>query len=304
MPHKNFLFVINPIAGGMNKNSYVADLKNKFSRQDACFEIIETTGENDRDRVIRKIEECSPEVVVAVGGDGTCNLVADIIKGKNFILGIVPFGSANGLATELTIPQNTNEATNLLFAGKEIDIDAILINKKHLCIHLSDIGLNARVVKRFEKDKGRGMWGYFKQFVGEMIHLNPKKFKFKLKENRFKRKAHMVVIANASKYGTGAIVNPAGKINDGLFEVCIIKPFPPWAFFSIFIALFRGTIKASRYVKIFSCRKIRVFNKFRDAVQVDGEVIGEPEVVDAEILKDALKVIVPVKFIPGEPSAP
>lgn len=114
----------------------------------------------------------------------------------------------------------------------------------------------------------------------------------------------MVVIANASKYGTGAIVNPKGKVNDGKFEVCIIKPFPPWAFFSIFFALFRGTIKTSPYVKILSCRKIRVFNKPRETVQVDGEVIGEPEVVDAEILNKILKVIVPTSFIPGELSSP
>ncbi len=296
---EKYLFVINPIAGGLDKNQYVSDLKARFTQKGAAFDVIETTGDNDQEKILKYMATCKPDVVVAVGGDGTCNLVAELIQQKDVAMGIVPLGSANGLATELSIPTNTNEATDLLFAGKEIHIDAILINKKHLCLHLSDIGLNARVVKRFEREKSRGMWGYFKQYISEIFRMDPKKFKFDLNGNQFRRKAHMVVIANASKYGTGAIVNPIGKINDGKFEVCIIKPFPLWSIFSISIALFRGTLKTSRYVKILSCKKIKVYNKYRETVQVDGEVIGEPAVVNAKILHNILKVIVPMEFKPG-----
>lgn len=307
MAYNKYLFIINPIAGGLDKKEYIAGLKKKFDQHQVHFDILETTGDgdNDRQRIEQKVEEKKPEVVVAVGGDGTCNMVADLLKHTEIVMGIIPLGSANGLATELSIPQNIEQATDLLLSGKELAIDAILINQKYLCLHLSDIGLNARVVRRFERgEKSRGMLGYFKQYLSEITHLEPKKFKFELNGNQFSRKAHMVVIANASKYGTGAIVNPTGKINDGKFEVCIIKPFPIWSIFSISIALFRGTLKSSRYVKILSCKQIKVFNKPRDVVQIDGEDIGEPKVVNAEILDKALKVIVPQEFKPGELPSP
>lgn len=304
MARDKYLFVINPIAGGLDKKQYVAGLKKKFEQQNIHFDIIETVGDNDRQRISQYREQCRSDVVVAVGGDGTCNLVADIIRDKDIAMGIVPLGSANGMATELTIPQNTEQATDLLFSGKEIEIDGILINEKYLCLHLSDIGLNARVVRRFEREKSRGMLGYFKQYISEITHLEPKKYIFELNGHQFKRRAHMVVIANASKYGTGAIVNPTGKINDGKFEVCIVKPFPLWSIFSIFIALFRGTLKTSRYVKILSCKQIKVYNKPREVVQIDGEDIGEPKIVNAKILKKAFKVIVPQAFKPGELPSP
>ncbi len=304
MAREKYLFVINPIAGGLDKNEYVAGLKHRFEKITASFDVIETTREDDTKKILDYMENCRPDTVVAVGGDGTCNLVAGLLRDKNLVLGIVPLGSANGLATELSIPADPGLATALLFEGKEMDIDAVLVNQQHLCIHLSDIGLNARVVKRFEREKSRGMMGYFRQYVTELLHMEAKKFSFEVNGNQFKRKAHMVVIANARKYGTGAIVNPLGKINDGKFEVCIVKPFPVWLFFALTISLFRGTLKGSRYVKIFSCKKIRVFNRNKETLQVDGEVIGEPAVVDAEILPKALRVIVPSSFKPGSSPAP
>lgn len=293
MRRNRFLFVINPIAGGLDKKQYVDHLSERADRHKVYLDIIETTGDNDRERVLDCINNCNPDAVVAVGGDGTCNLVAGLLRGSDRVLGIVPLGSANGLATDLGIPPDVEEATDLLFHGKEIRIDGILINDEHLCLHLSDIGLNARVVKRFERQKSRGMLGYFRQYVSELMHMEPKKFEFELNGNRFKRKAHMVVIANSNKYGTGAIVNPVGKINDGKFEVCIIKPFPLWSIFALTWALFRGTLKKTRFVKIISCKKVKVFNKKKETLQVDGEVIGEPKVVTAEILAGAFNVIVP-----------
>lgn len=298
MKHNKYLFVINPIAGGLDKEQYVAYLRKKFDTLQADLAILETTGEHDRQRILLEIQENKPEVVVAVGGDGTCNMIAGLLKHTKMVMGIVPLGSANGLATELSIPKSIEQATDLLFSGKVLEIDIILINEEHLCLHLSDIGLNARVVRRFERgEKARGMFGYFKEYIHEVTHLQPKKYTFELAGNQFKRRAHMVIFANASKYGTGAIVNPIGKMNDGKFEVCIIKPFPWWSIFSITIALFRGTLKASPYVKIISCRQIRVFNNRKEVVQVDGEDIGEPEVVSAQIQHKALEVIVPKDYV-------
>lgn len=298
MPRNRFLFVINPIAGGLDKKQYVDNLREKTAHYAAHLDIVETTGENDRERILDCIRNCNPDAVVAVGGDGTCNLVAGLLRETDCALGIVPLGSANGLATDLGIPPDVEEATELLFHGKETKIDGILINDEHLCLHLSDIGLNARVVKRFERQKSRGMLGYFRQYVTELMHMEPKRFEFELNGNRFKRRAHMVVIANSNKYGTGAIVNPVGKINDGKFEVCIIRPFPLWSIFALTLALFRGTLKKTRFVKIISCKKIKVFNKPKEVVQVDGEVIGEPKVVTAEILSGAFSIIVPQSFQP------
>ncbi|MFP4290827.1 MAG: diacylglycerol/lipid kinase family protein [Cyclobacteriaceae bacterium] len=294
MKRDKFLFIINPIAGGLDKDSFVVKLKRLFEEKKKELHIFETTGrQDDPERALEKIEKVNPDVVVAVGGDGTCNMVAKLIDNKEVLFGIVPLGSANGLATELNIPEDHLEAVELLFDGISKPIDAIIINDHEICLHLSDIGLNAKVVKRFEENARRGMFGYFRQFVREISLSVPSKFMFELKGNFFKEKAHMVVIANASKYGTGAIVNPEGRIDDGIFEICIIKPFPWYAFFSISYHLFKGTLKTSRYVRILKCTEITIHNLRNEVLQVDGEIIGYPDEVKVRIKKHAYRIIVP-----------
>jgi YegS/Rv2252/BmrU family lipid kinase len=294
MRRANFLFIINPISGGLNKEEFVSKLRILFEEKNKELHIFETRGrEDDRELALQRINELNPDVVVAVGGDGTCNMVAKLLLDKDVLFGIVPLGSANGLATELNISEDHDEAVQLLFRGVEKPVDALFINGHEICLHLSDIGLNAKVVKRFEENARRGMLGYFRQFAREVTISVPSKFMFELNGNTFKEKAHMVVIANASKYGTGAIVNPEGRVDDGVFEICIIKPFPWYAFFSISLHLFKGTLKTSRYVRIIKCSSIRIHNLPNEVLQVDGEIVGYPDEVEVSIRKHAYRIIVP-----------
>ncbi|MDF9796041.1 diacylglycerol kinase (ATP) [Catalinimonas alkaloidigena] len=294
MNREKFLFIINPISGGLDKSKFLNKLNQVFQNQQKSFELFETQGtEDDHINAQKAIEKLQPDVVVAVGGDGTCNFVAELIIDKQVLFGIIPLGSANGLARELNISENHELAIKLLLNGIEKPLDALIINDKHLCLHLSDIGLNAKVVKRFEEEKIRGKFGYLRQFIREIIHITPKKYQFELKGNEFKKKANMVVIANASKYGTGAVMNPIGKIDDGKFEICIVKPFPKYAIFSIAYHMFRGTIKTSPYIKIISCKEIIIHNLQKEVLQVDGEVIGYPTTVKVTIKKHAFHIIAP-----------
>jgi diacylglycerol kinase (ATP) len=294
MKRQKFLFVINPIAGGLDKSRYVKDLDDIFLKKQKNFHVIETRGKGeDEQRIDEVIQAYHPDVVVAVGGDGTCNLVASIIQDQDLLFGIVPLGSANGLAAELNIEDDVMEATDLLFSGSEKNVDAILINDQYICLHLSDIGLNAKVVKRFEENKVRGMFGYFRQFIREIRNAQPKKFGFEMDRNYFEKSALMVVIANASKYGTGAIVNPESKLDDGMFEICIVKPFPFYAFFAITFHLFKGTLRTSGYVDIISTQHIIIHNLPQEVLQIDGEIHDYPQLVEAKIRKHAFKFIVP-----------
>ena len=301
-PRKNdYLFVINPISGGRDKNLFIELMNNVCNKDKILYDIYETSGKNDKEKIIRRIRSQSPKVVVAAGGDGTCNLVAKSIlaSGVSATLGIVPLGSANGLATELGISNEPEEAIQVLLTGKEKRLDALQINNKHLCLHLSDLGLNAKIVKEFEKNNGddRGMFGYFKQLISELVNLEPKTFQIQTSKKKFTLEAHMVAIANASKYGTGAILNPRGRVGDGKFEICIIKPFPAIAIVPITIKFFNGNIEESEYFEIFSCKKVTIINKGKATLQVDGEIIGSPSRVTAQIYPNAFRVLVPRESI-------
>ena len=162
------------------------------------------------------------ERVIAVGGDGTVKLAAQCLLHTNIPLGILPAGSANGMAKELNIPINTNKALDLAVNGATKSIHLVKINEE-ICIHLSDIGFNAFVVKKFEDNKRRGMWGYVKAAWKVLWNNRRMRVKIKTDNTWAMRSAAMIVIANATRYGTGAIINPRGKLDDEVFEVIVVK---------------------------------------------------------------------------------
>lgn len=290
--NRNILFVINPGAGSHSRS----DLKNELTghcQDHAFFPIfLETTGQNDHARIRSSLETYSPQTVVAVGGDGTVNMIAEILQNRPVKLGIIPTGSANGMAYELNLPTNIAQAFSVIARGSSKPIDLLKINKQHTTVHLSDLGMNARIIKRFDHDKIRGLYGYARQFFKELKAPSPFKCRIRCNNQRERKyKAVMVVVLNTHFYGTGAVVNSMGQIDDGKFEIVIIKPYPWHYIFRMFIAFFTGNIHRLRHVRILSCRKAKITVKPAQDLQIDGEPVGEVKSVEAEVVPAALEVI-------------
>lgn len=236
-------------------------------------------------------EKFKPTIITAVGGDGTVNLVSGIIYNQNIALLIVPYGSANGMAKELQIPEELASCLDLIPKGKIVEIDLLKINNE-LSIHLADVGLNARIVKRFELDSQRGLLIYAKHLFYELFLLRRKRFIINYDDKIKKVNAVSITFATATKYGTGAVINPDGKLNDGLFEICIVKPFPKFELFKITYQMFRNKLKTSNYFEVIQCDKAIITCRRATLLQVDGEIIGKVKQINLEILPRVLKVLI------------
>ncbi|MGV8880175.1 MAG: diacylglycerol/lipid kinase family protein [Sphingobacteriaceae bacterium] len=292
------LFVVNAHSGtGANK-----EILNAITREAdragytySVFEMKCKVGE-DEENIRREIDNYQPEVVAAAGGDGTVNLLATILAGSEISLAIIPCGSANGMAKELGIDVQIPSAVDLIAAGVSWQIDLLHINEK-ISIHLADVGLNARIVKRFESDLRRGLLTYGRHLFSEVFLLKKYRFYIQADGKSITRKAVSLTFANASKYGTGAIINASGKLDDGYFELIIVKPFPKIKLFSIAWKMFSGTLQTSEYVEVVRCHEATVRCKKPTTLQVDGEVIGKVKEIRINILPKALKVIVPKSYL-------
>ena len=215
--------MVNPISGGKEKRDWEAAIREFFKDSAFDIEFYVQTGKNDKASIQHHIAQFHPGKVVAVGRDGTVKMVAEIIKETPVCLGIIPAGSANGLAKELGIPIDVEEAVKIIINGKEGKLDAIRINELEHCFHLSDAGLNALLVKYFEESKVRGLWGYGRSLFKMLWNKKKMRVAIQTDKQLVKRKAYMVALANAEKYGTGAVINPEGDVSDGAFEVVIVR---------------------------------------------------------------------------------
>ena len=284
------LFVINPGSGPKARINWEPSIRAYFKQLPHLIEFFLLADKNDAGSLAYWIEKIKPDRVVAVGGDGTVSLVAQQLLGTNISMGILPAGSANGMARELNIPTNVEGAIKVMLEGEIKDTDVIRINDSEICIHLSDIGINAQIIKYFEEGKFRGKLAYARMLIKALWKRRIMKVEIEMNGSLISTGAYMVVIANASKYGTGAMINPQGNLYDGKFEVVIVRRIA----FSEFLKLFiRYRQFDPKKVEVFQTQSVQIETKRKVHFQVDGEYLGKISSVKAYIQPSKLKLILP-----------
>lgn len=299
-----YIFVINPISGGHDKTLVGKFIDATAMAEGFAYQVYTTHGKDDVDTLKRLVKSRRPKAIVAVGGDGTLLLCAIVAKNTSMLVGHIPCGSANGMARELGLPRpgeitrylnNTDrykECWRIIQRGRVHKIDLLRINKNHYALHLSDIGLNAKIIRRFEQTKTRGYLGYARLFLKEIRQKKRLSYRVFANGNKKKGKAYMIVIANATMYGTGAVINPIGQLSDGVFEICIVKQVGLKVLFRAVMSIFRKKIlKYEDLMKVISCKKATVQLKKPESLQVDGEHLGEVKRVDINIMTRAVNII-------------
>ncbi len=286
-PHLCLLFIINA-AAGKQKTDWETTIRTYFENKPFSINLFTLSNPCTQQQVQEQIAKHTPDRIIAVGGDGTLKLVAESVLNSDLPVGVLPAGSANGMAKELGIPMDPEKALEIIAQGAVKKIDLIRINKE-LCIHLSDIGFNAFVVKTFESFDKRGMWNYVKAAFKVLWRHRHMQVSMAGDKQTILRSAAMVVIANATKYGTGAVINPDGKLDDGLFEIIVIRKVS-------FTELLKMMITHRDFdrskTELFTAASVQVHSKHRVHFQVDGEYLGKINSIQADILPGALEVIV------------
>ena len=282
------LFILNPKSGN-NGTDWHQQIQDYFKDSNHCIKIYELPDSCNPEQIKQQINDYQPQRVIAVGGDGTVKLAAQCLLHSNIPLGILPAGSANGMAKELNIPLNVTKAMDVAVNGGTKKIHLVKINEE-ICIHLSDIGFNAFVIKKFEAEQKRGMWSYVKAAI--KVWWNNRRMHVKIQTDKqwAKRSAAMVVIANATKYGTGALINPHGRLDDEVFEVIVVKKLSVKEVFKMIVT---HTPYDKTKTEVLQTSSLHIQSRRRAHFQVDGEYLGKVNNIKAVILAHALEVIVP-----------
>ena len=286
----NILLVVNPISGDIDKSEITAIVQS-FADQKSYFLILyNTTGNADIEEIKKLYEIHKPERILVAGGDGTIKMVAEAMQEFDIIIGILPAGSANGLAVDLNLPQTIEENLEIAFFDDYIEMDIICINGKK-SIHLSDLGVNAEMIKNYEDSTIRGKLGYALQTLYTLVDLDdPFVAKITGDFPSVTTEARMIVIANSQKYGTGISINPNGKMDDGKFELVILKNMDLVVLGKIIAG--NSTLDIND-VQIISTSKATITTNIPVSFQIDGEYCGMETKLEVTIQPKQMKVAIP-----------
>ncbi|QLE00152.1 YegS/Rv2252/BmrU family lipid kinase [Galbibacter sp. BG1] len=285
---KQILLIVNPISGDKNKNKIIERIEKKAKSNDLEVSTYKTTGKNDLESIKEKIEKINPHRIIVVGGDGTIKLCVDALENKDIPLGVIPAGSANGMAVDLEIPLDIKKAVHTALNKDPKNIDVLNINGE-TAIHISDLGINAALVKKYDESSVRGKLGYALQSIPTLIDFkDPFRFKVKANDNLKEGSAMMIAIANARKYGNGAVINPLGKLNDGKFEILIFKTLQ---INKILQTVLNKIPLDDDFVEVISTDYAEIETTNPIPFQIDGEYIAETKNITIRMEKKQLAIV-------------
>lgn len=288
------LFIINPISGGKKKDG-VPELIKDTVDAGVMEPVIAFSDGVSHARVIAAEAVGKFDTVVAVGGDGTVNEVASAIVGTDTSLGIVPFGSGNGLSRFLGIPMDTKSAIKNLASGRTEIIDSARVNGQPF-FNMAGMGFDAHISEIFSHGKKRGFISYIKSSIKEVVGYQPQNYHLDIDGKKYDYKAFMLSIANSSQYGNNVHISPKASLQDGLLDVCVIKPFPLWRFPEMSVRMLIKATEGSKYVEIIRGKQILIKRERSGPIHLDGEPQMAGTGVDITILPNSLKVIVGPSF--------
>ncbi|MGB7394648.1 MAG: diacylglycerol kinase family protein [Pricia sp.] len=283
------LLVVNPVAGDKDKSPIIEKVC-QYLRPDMELEILHTTGTDDVENIEKRVQEFGPDRILVLGGDGTIKMVAEALQDvTDCSIGILRGGSANGLATDLDLPEENDRALITAMGRKTVKLDALRIGDA-IGLHISDMGINAELIENYDKSKVRGHFGYFLNSFPTLSNTEiPYSFTLQTNGKTWETDAIMVAFANSKKFGTGALVNPNGAIDDGKFELLIFKKLDPLAIFKTL----RGDIEMDDdFIEVVQTTEATISTEKPVSFQVDGEPMGKIKEVSAKILPAYAEIVI------------
>ncbi|MGV3458990.1 MAG: diacylglycerol/lipid kinase family protein [Flavobacterium sp.] len=287
-------FIVNPISGKGSHKFSKEYLQGFFSPDLFRIEVDYTEYKGHAIALSRTAVILNADTIVACGGDGTIHEVASALVGTDRMLGIVPVGSGNGLASNLNIPRDVESAIKIIAAGHTISIDVGKINE-HYFFSNTGTGIDALMIKHYEKSGKRTLLSYVKASLSASLKFKPKKAIISFGNDIIEVNPFLLFISNSNEMGYNMSLTPDARLNDGLFDVIII---PEISFFEKIVLgcyVLRSRTgkfkKAQRYItdKLFIEYPAKIFTD----TQIDGEYYHlRTNKIDVTVLENGLQVIV------------
>jgi YegS/Rv2252/BmrU family lipid kinase len=291
---KRVLFIVNRKAGPDGKNNFPAQVNSVLDRRLFSWDIAHTRFQGHAVQLAADAAAAGVDIVAAVGGDGSVNEVARGILGTEAVLAVIPKGSGNGLSRALGIPRDIRSAIGVINRDQAGWIDAGYAND-HLFLSNAGVGFDALVARLFTGSKGRGLFNYSRLVISALSRYESGHYHLLTGSGEADEQAFFVAAANGNQFGYGFKIAPDAKMDDGLLDICIMKPLRWWQLPAVSLLSLSGKLVGSRYAKQLRCRTLTLTRKEGlDWMQVDGDALPvENAEVHFRVVPRALRVLMP-----------
>ena len=309
------LVIVNPkSASGATRDKWAAtasDLRAHFGPFSVAF----TKSQGDGVAIAKRAAMAGRKFIIACGGDGTINEVANgiLLSGEDAELGVLPSGTGGDFRRTLGLPNTNREAaaalrrgaTRLIDAGKVIFADHDGKSVSRYFLNISSVGLAADVIKRVKSAKVfdwlpvesmRGKANFAVSALQEVLDLDPSLIRVRFDDgDEHTVRTIAFCVANSRYFGGGMMIAPDALINDGLLDVINIGDLGTAKILLNAYSIYRGTHQELAEVKTTRAKRIEISAVDPSKpifLETDGELPGQLPAV-YEVMPNAIRVRVP-----------
>ena len=270
-------------------------------------------------------------VVIAAGGDGTVNEVANGLVNTDVALGVLPVGTTNSWALQMHIPAlnpmlPSTQAVKLIAALEEriarplpanyyrkvlLDAARVLVEGRTVAVDMGElsgrhflmwagIGFDAAIAQSMPPKEKRalGSWAYVLPAIESAYRYSGTDVRLNLDGTVIKVSTPLIVISNIQLYGGVLAIGAKACVNDAKLDVCIFKGGGFFTFVQQAMKVLSHRHLQDPKVEYHQCREIVVESARPLPVHVDGEPFTMTPVT-IRTVPSSLKVIIP-EIVPGD----
>jgi diacylglycerol kinase family enzyme len=254
------------------------------------------------DALLRRIVDAADrgkDIVVAAGGDGTINTVADALLGRSITMGIVPLGTFNYVARLLGIPNEPAEAARVLVDGTRRKLHVGRVNGR---VFLNNVGLGLYVRLIEQRERHTGIFGRNRlvavfSALATMLRGTPS-YRMSLKvdgETRTVDAPLIFLCANALQVSNLNLDQPIVRaVAEGAIAAIIVKSAAPADILADAGHILAGTLEQAEQVDVLCSDTIEIAARGRSIqLVVDGEVVRERLPLRLSVERNAIDVMAP-----------
>lgn len=232
------------------------------------------------------------ELIIGVGGDGTMNEIANgFYEDKKIInpettLGIVPSGTGCDFTKSLNIPSSLKSALETIIQAPSslIDVGRVTFRtssgeEERLFLNVADFGLGGEVVRKVnQKRLERKASSYLKCLVSTIVTYKNKKLRIRIDEEDIPEDEYLVgAVANGRIFGKGMKIAPEAELDDGFFDIILVKGMKFLEFCRHGWKIFTGSHLSHPKITLIRGKKMEALPS-RDVddvlLELDGEQLG------------------------------
>jgi diacylglycerol kinase (ATP) len=296
--------IVNPVAGARSTRRKWPIISRLLERIGLRFDFNYTEGVGHAMELARLAASDGYRYLVAVGGDGTVNEVANgILHSQNAAataLGVVSTGTGSDFARSAGLARDYTTACNNLTSSKRLTIDVGVVayqrdgkRQERFFVNSAGVGFDAAVVKeteRLPKFFG-GTIPYVAGMLRTLVSYKNKPIVLKVGDEEESHRVLNVAVANGNYMGGGMRIAPQAELDDRLLDVVVIGDFGKLELLKDFPKVYKGTHVSLPKVSIKKATNVAIESTEPMLVYADGELLGECP-VEFGVVPRALSIVV------------